>query len=122
MHASPVWMQNDAPSRQVPSLHKVEQHCELSVHGFPAVRHDRLRGWQTPAVQLPLHQADESVHAWLSATQADEHLPLVHAIEQHSVPAPHGPLVAVHWLMDDAQVLVVGSQTFEQQSAPVSHC
>jgi hypothetical protein len=33
---------------------------------------------------------------------ADEHLPLSHESEQHSVDTAHAPFAAVHWLIDAA--------------------
>ena len=63
LQTSPVWMQNDAPNLQIPPWHRLEQHWEPSVQGFPAVRQVMLSGWHEPALQFPLQQDAESVQA-----------------------------------------------------------
>jgi hypothetical protein len=61
-HASPVWMQYEAPSAQCPSLpHRLEQHWVLPVHALPAVLHELLSGVQVP-LHLPLQHAPSLVH------------------------------------------------------------
>jgi hypothetical protein len=110
-------MQNDAPSLQTPSWQRVEQHCEFSAHGLPAVLHVVPSGWQSPPAQLPPQHWPGSVHAPLSATQALAlQRPPVQAKEQHSVDVAHAPPVAVHLLIDATQVLLAGSHRPEQQS------
>jgi len=123
LHTSPVWMQNDAPSLQTPASHRVEQHWLPTVQGLPAVRQAVLSAWHTPPVQLPPQHAAESVHACPSAMHAYAlQRPAVQANEQHSVDATQPPPVAVHLLMDAAQVALAGSQIPKQQSALVAHC
>ena len=119
LHTSPDWMQNEAPSLQVPASHRLEQHWELAVQGLPAVWHALLSGWQTPALQLPPQQEAESVQAWLSARHALAlQRPPVHASEQHSVDDWQLPPVRVHLLMEATQVAEAGSHSPEQQSPP----
>jgi hypothetical protein len=119
LHTSPVWMQNEAPSLQVPASHKLEQHWVLSVHGLPAVWQAALSGLHRPALQLPPQQEAESTHAWLSPIHALAlQRPAVQESEQHSVDEAQPPPVAVHLLIEATQVLVEGSQIPEQQSPP----
>jgi hypothetical protein len=121
LQTSPVWMQKDAPSLQMPSWQRVEQHCVLSVHGLPEVRQTVLSGWHTPPVQLPPQHSLELAHAARSARQALAlQRPPVQAREQHSVDVVQAPPVSVHLLMEDTQVLVAGSHRPEQQSCPVA--
>ena len=123
LQTSPLWMQNDAPNWQVPLLHRLEQHWVLLEQGLPAVLQAAFRAWHTPASQFPLQQAADPVQLWSSAMHAAAlHLPEVQAIEQHSVDATQGFPAAVHWLIEEAHVLEVGSQMPEQQSAPDAHC
>jgi len=77
--------------------------------------------WHSPPAQLPLQQEAAVVQAWPSATHAWElQRPPEQLSEQHSVEAVHAPPVAVQALIALAQVRVVGSQTAEQQSAPLA--
>ena len=57
-----VWMQNDAPSAQLPFLQSFEQHWPLSVQPLPAVLQAVVSGWQIPPVQLPLQQVSPAPH------------------------------------------------------------
>ena len=116
LHASPVWMHQEAPSLQVPPLQKREQHSVLAVQGFPAVRQAGLSGWQTPAEQLPLQQPAEALHAWLSATHTESQVPALQLREQQSVGTAQGPRAGVHRLMEEAQVLEAVSQIPVQHS------
>jgi len=119
LHTSPVWMQNEAPSLQVPASHKLEQHCVLSVQGFPAVWQAVLSGWHKLALQFPPQQEAESTQARLSAMHALAlQRPAAQASEQHSVDDAQPPPVEVHLLIEATQVLVDGSQIPEQQSPP----
>src|SRR5689334_21854765 len=53
---SPCWMQKDAPSEQLPSLHRLEQHWLLSPHVLPAVLQLVLSALQLPLTQeCPQH-------------------------------------------------------------------
>jgi hypothetical protein len=119
LHTSPVWMQNEAPSLQVPASHRLEQHWVLSVQGLPAVWQALPSGWHTPATQLPPQQEAESTQARLSAMHALAlQRPAPQASEQHSVDDWQFPPVVVHLLMEATQVADAGSQSPEQQSPP----
>jgi hypothetical protein len=124
LHTSPVWMQNEEPSLQTPASHSCEQQSALAAQGLPAVRQlaPGFRGWHMPPAQLPPQHEGESVHACPSAMQlpALQRLP-EQMSEQHSVEAAQPPPVAVHTLIEAAQVRVAGSQRVEQQSAPFAH-
>ena len=48
--------------------------------------------------------------------------PPVQASDQHSVDAWQLPPAKVHLLMEATHVFEAGSQSPEQQSAPVAHC
>jgi hypothetical protein len=80
----------------VPLLQNWEQQSPAAVHGLPAVRQVVLSGTHTPAAQLPLQQAAESLHAWASATQDEPHVPALQLREQHSVDTAQGPPAALH--------------------------
>jgi len=123
LHTSPVWIQKEEPSSQIPASHSCEQHSALAVQGLPAVRQlaPGFNGWHTPPAQLPPQHEDESVHACPSAMQRPAlQRPPEQIIEQHSVEARQPAPVAVQVLIEAAQVRVAGSQIVEQQSAPVA--
>ena len=67
--ASPGWMQNEAPSAQVPPAHRPEQQSLAPLHGFPAVLQMAFSAWQVPPEQLPLQQAPEDEQVAPSAVQ-----------------------------------------------------
>jgi hypothetical protein len=77
--ASPGWIQNDAPSTQLPFEQRPEQQAVVAApsaaadvpatQGFPAVRQAVLSAWQCPPEQLWLQHSVGVVHGWLSATQ-----------------------------------------------------
>ncbi|MES1207490.1 MAG: hypothetical protein ABUS79_16260 [Pseudomonadota bacterium] len=118
---SPGWMQNEAPSAQVPPEHSPEQQSAAALHGLPAVLQAELRAAHVPPLQPPLQQvaddeqlAPSGVHAL-----AVEQTPRVvsHCRLQQSVATPHelpGPL---HVATDDPQVRATGSQACEQHCA-----
>ena len=122
---SPGWMQNEDARAQVPLVasQRPEQHCELALHVLPAVLHVVLSGVQVePAPHVPLQQSALAVHAWLSETHwLAPHAPPAHTREQQSVDAAHPPPAGAHFAIDEAQVCVAASQTFEQQSALLAH-
>jgi hypothetical protein len=131
---SPGWMHQEAPSAHFPPLQRPEQQVVVPAsvvpHGLPAVAQVVLSGLQVLPLQLPLQQAAELVHAWLSATQLEavEQTPraVSHWRLQQSVGTAHelpGPLQVA---TDDAHFIVAGSHDCEQhwpfvvQAAPAT--
>jgi hypothetical protein len=133
MQMSFVWMQKDDCRTHVPpGLHSPEQHVVETppsggaVQGLPADEHDVLSGVQVIVVAppsadvlvphfCPQHSASV-VQGWLSATHALAHVPPLHESEQQSSPDPHVAPAPWQFTMDAAQVWLVGSHLFEQQS------
>lgn len=90
-------------SAQRPSWQMPEQHAPPFVQASPSVPHAaRSAATQNPgdALQAPLQQSDDAVHATPSApqtpAQARAPSPPVHDPEQHSASFPHGAVRGRH--------------------------
>jgi hypothetical protein len=120
-HASPVWMQYEAPSAQWPSVpHRLEQHWLPLVHALPAVLQVLLSGVQVP-LHCPLQHCELFAHAVPSEVHAVESQILLapQLSEQQSVGALHGTPAPAHLPTTDAQVCEVASQMPEQHVVPL---
>jgi len=115
-------MQKEAPNVQVPaSPHNPEQQSRLSRQALPAVLQEEFSVPQAPSIQAPLQHSESVMHSSASEVQAAaEHLPSPPQCRlQQSVALAHfSPAIAqVPSPTTEAQALVFGSQTPEQQSA-----
>jgi hypothetical protein len=113
---SPAWMQNDAESAQVPSLHRLEQHCSLPSQALPAVLQERLSATHLSSTQEPPQHSLPAVQASPSDTQlpAPQWPPPSQSKLQQSVAAPHASPSLPHCSMLDAHVSLAGSHRPEQ--------
>lgn len=118
-------MQNDAPSAQVPPVHRPEQQSPAAPHGLPAVLQVALSAAQVPPLQLPLQQAADDEQLAPSGVQAaaDEQTPrpASHCKLQQSVATAHelpGPLQVD---TDEPHLCATGSQAWEQHCASLLH-
>jgi hypothetical protein len=119
---SPVWMQNDDPSEQVPLEQSFEQHSLPSAQVLPAVLHEAFRGAQVPFVHCPPQQSPAAVHAPLSEMHAAPlQVPLVQLRPQHDVAVVQLAPAGMQLLKVVAHVFVAVSQVPEQQVGCAEH-
>ena len=116
-------MQYETPSVHLPFVHVFEQQEAPVVHELPDVLQLGLSAAQVPETQLPLQHCASAVHFCVS----EMHAAAVHFLFsqrrlQQSVPVAQLSLVAPQVVTTEAQVLLFGSHTPEQQSAPALHC
>jgi hypothetical protein len=118
---SPGWMQNEAPSAQVPPEQSPEQQSPAALQGLPAVLQVAFSGAQVPPLQLPLQQAADDEQAAPSATHmaAVAHTPraVSHCRLQQSVATAHELPDPLQVATDALQVLETGSHACEQHCA-----
>lgn len=117
-HTSPVWMQNEDPSEQVPFAHNLEQQASLPVQALPAVEHDVFRALHAPCEQLALQHCAGSVQGLPSEAHVlTSQTLLTHDRVQQSVGDEHGSPARAHFPTVDVQVRDPGSHCLEQHAA-----
>ena len=120
-HTSPGWMQKDTPKEHLPPTQVFEQHCPAvaAVHSLPEVSQVAFSGAHTPPAHVPPQHWPSALHLAPSVMQAAAvHFLFSQRRLQQSVAAEQGSLVTAQVVRTEAQVLLLVSQTPEQQSLP----
>lgn len=114
-------MQYETPSAHLPCTQVFEQHwaAVASVQELPDVAQLGLRAAHAPLLHLPPQHSLSALHLAPSETHAAAaHCLFSQRRLQQSVAAAHASLLAAQLVNTDAQALVFGSHTPEQQSLP----